>query len=192
VGAAPLPDGTNAVPLVALLDAERRSLSVCRRDTNEVWQIVRNLQLPVTEFDELQAVSLGDASPNSLAFLGVNAVAWMPLTGEVWTFAELDGYETPIRDGRLNDVVSGDLNGDGRRDLVFLDTARNYLDVVILDDARRLVPAIRWPVFEERTFRGRRGNEMEPREALVADLTGDGRNDLVVVVHDRVLLYPQE
>ena len=27
---------------------------------------------------------------------------------------------------------------------------------------------------------------------LVADVTGDGRNDLIIIVHDRVLVYPQE
>jgi hypothetical protein len=55
-----------------------------------------------------------------------------------------------------------------------------------------LVPANRWQVFEERTFRNRRGDFPEPREAWIADFTGDGRNDLVVLVHDRLLLYPQE
>ena len=48
----------------------------------------------------------------------------MPLEGEVWELTELDGYETPIKDGHLNDVVSGDLNNDGRKDLVFLETAQ--------------------------------------------------------------------
>jgi hypothetical protein len=33
---------------------------------------------------------------------------------------------------------------------------------------------------------------VEPREAVIADFDGDGRNDLVVLVHDRVLLYTQE
>jgi len=55
------------------------------------------------------------------------------------------------------------------------------------------VPITRWQVFEERTFRGRRGGDQaEPREALIVDVTGDKKNDLVVVVHDRILVYPQE
>jgi hypothetical protein len=56
----------------------------------------------------------------------------------------------------------------------------------------KLVPANRWRVFEERTFRSRRNDSMEPREAVVADVTGDGKADLIVLVHDRLLVYPQE
>jgi hypothetical protein len=148
--------------------------------------------LPFTEFNQLQPLALGSKNPNSVAFLGVNAVAWMSLSGETWDLAELDGYETPIKDGQLHDVVSGDLNQDGRKDLVFLETAKNYLDVVIFDQSRKLVPATRWQVFEQRTFRGRQSDQPEPREALIVDVTGDGKNDLVVVVHDRILVYPQE
>ena len=83
-------------------------------------------------------VGLGGKNPNSVVFLGLNAVAWMPLAGQIWDFIELDGYETPIKDGRLNDVVSGDLNQDKRKDLVFLETAKNYLDLVIFDEENQL------------------------------------------------------
>jgi hypothetical protein len=89
-------------------------------------------------------------------------------------------------------VVTGDLDNDGRKDLVFLETARNYLDLVMFDANHKLVPANRWQVFEERTFRGRRGDFPEPHEAAVADVTGDGKNDLIILVHDRILVYPQE
>jgi hypothetical protein len=63
---------------------------------------------------------------------------------------------------------------------------------VIFDPQGKLVPANRWPVFEERTFRNRRTDAPEPREAIIADFTGDGKNDLIIMVHDRLLLYPQE
>jgi hypothetical protein len=192
IGAAAVPRGTNAVPSLFLLDAERKALTLCERDAAGVWQVVRNVALPVSDFSALQPVALGGAAANAVAFLGLNAVAWMPLGGEVWEFTALDGYETPIKDGYLNDVVSGDLDNDGRKDLVFMETAKNYLDLVIFDADHKLVPGDRWQVFEQRTFRGRGGEFPEPREAVVADLTGDGKNDLAVVVHDRILVYPQE
>ena len=192
VGAAAVPNGTNAVPSLFLLDAERKALTLCERDASGVWQVVRNLPLPVSDFTGLQPLALGGPKPNSMTFLGLNAVAWMPLAGDVWDFTELDGYETPIKDGHLTDVIAGDLSGDGRKDLVFLETAKNYLDLVIFDANHKLAPADRWQVFEQRTFRGRGGDLPEPREAIVADLTGDGKNDLAVIVHDRILVYPQE
>lgn len=184
--------GTNRLESLFLLDAERKLLTLCDRNEQGTWQIVRNLPLPLTEFKRLQGVGLGRHQANAVAFLGLQSVAWMPLAGPVWELEELDGYETPIRDGHLTDVVSGDLNQDGRKDLVFLETAKSYIDVVTFEAPHNLVPANRWRVFEERTFRSRRVDGAEPREALIADLTGDGRNDLVVLVHDRLILYPQE
>ncbi len=192
VGAAAVPNGTNAVPSLFLLDAERKVLTLCERDAAGVWQVVRNISLPFTEFTSLQPVALGGTKLNSVGFLGINAAAWLALQGDTWEFKELDGYETPIKDAHLNDVITGDLNNDGRKDLVFLETAKNYLDLVLFEAPNRLVPANRWQVFEERTFRSRRSDMPEPREALVTDVTGDGKNDLVVLVHDRILVYPQE
>jgi hypothetical protein len=191
-GAAAVPNGTNAIPSLFLLDVERKVLTLCERDSAGVWQVVRNVPLPVSDFTSLQPVALGAGKTNAVAFLGLNAVACLPLDGPVWELTELDGYETPIKDGHLNDVVTGDLDNDGRKDLVFLETARNYLDLVIFDAHHKLVPANRWQVFEERTFRGRRSDFPEPREAAVADVTGDGKNDLIILVHDRILVYPQE
>jgi hypothetical protein len=192
VAAAAVPNCTNGVASLFLLDADRKALTLCERDKSGVFQVIKNVPLPISEFSTLQSLALGGPEANTVGFLGLNSVAWMPLSGPTWELTELDGYETPVKDGHLNDVVSGDLDSDGRKDLVFLETAKNYLDLVIFDSHHKLVPANRWQVFEERTFRSRRSELPEPREAVVADMTGHGRNDLVVLVHDRILLYPQE
>jgi hypothetical protein len=192
VGAAAVSNGTNATPSLFMLDAERKQLTLCERDGKGVWQVVRNLDLPVSDFTTLQPVALGGRTANAVGFFGLNNIAWMPLQGDVWELTELDGYETPIKDGHLGDVTSGDLNNDGRKDLVFLETAKNYLDLVLFDQHHKLVPANRWQVFEERTFHNRRSDLPEPREAVVDDVTGDHKNDLIVLVHDRILVYPQE
>jgi hypothetical protein len=192
VGATALRNGTNQAPSIFLLDAEHGCLTLCERDRAGVWQVKRNVDLPVSDFNSLQSVSLGGTNLNSVAFLGQNTVAWMPLGGDVWDLGALDGYDTPVKDGYLNDVATGDLNHDGRKELIFLETAKNYLDVVSFNPQHKLVPAIRWQVFEQHSFRGSTDALPEPREALVTDVTGNGKNDLVVVVHDRILVYLQE
>jgi hypothetical protein len=192
VGAAPLRNGTNGIASIFMLDSAGKQLTLSERDKAGVWQVVRNLPLPFTEFTALRAVGLGSSNANSLALIGINAVGTLATSGQVWEYAELDSYETPIKDGRLTDVIAGDLNNDGRKDLVFLETAKNYLDLVTYEKPHQLVPATRWQVFEERSFRSRRNDMIEPREAVVADVTGDGKADLIVLVHDRILVYPQE
>jgi hypothetical protein len=192
VGAAALTPAGQKTPVLFLLDADRKALTVCTRDSSGVWKAGKSSTLPVTDFQSLTPVALNGTTPNAIAFSGANSVAWKRLEGEVWDLSELDGYETPIKDGFLHDVTTGDLNRDGRRDLVFLETARSYIDLVSFEAPHKLVPANRWPVFEERTFRNRRNESAEPREAAVADVTGDGKNDLILIVHDRVLVYPQE
>ena len=79
VGAAAVPNGTNAIPSLFLLDAERKALTLCERDSAGVWQVVRNVPLPVSDFTSLQPVALGGTDTNAVAFLGLNAVAWLPL-----------------------------------------------------------------------------------------------------------------
>lgn len=191
VGATAIKNDSGKIPSLFLLDAEHKQLTLCERDTNAVWRVVRNIELPVSDFNGLQSVALGGTNFQSIAFLGQNAVAWLPLAGDVWEFKALDGYDTPIKDGYLNDVAAGDLTGSGHKDLVFLETAKNYLDVVRFDGSK-FSPGNRWQVFESHTFRGAANALPEPREALVSDVTGDGKNDLLVITHDRVLVYPQE
>src|ERR1039458_7113905 len=189
ISVAAVVNGKTAVPSLFLLDAEHKQLTLSERDTNGVWQVVKNIDLPVTGFANLKSVKIGGAC---VAFTGPNGVAWLPLAGDVWELAKLDDYDTPIKDGYLNDLIAGDLTGGGRKQLIFMETAKNYLDLVTFDKNRKLVPGDRWQVFESHTFRGAQNAIPEPRECAVADVTGDKKNDLIVLVHDRILVYPQE
>lgn len=192
VGAVAVQNDSHTTPSIFLLDSEHQQLTLCERDTNGVWQIIRNIELPISDFNRIQSVALGGTNIQSIAFLGQNAVAWMPLSGNNWSLDALDGYDTPVKDGYLNDVTTGDLNHDGHKELIFLETAKNYLDLVGFNSHHKFAPIERWQVFEQHTFHNSADSSPEPREALVTDVTGDKKNDLVVVVHDRILVYPQQ
>ncbi len=190
VSAGYLPDETGGK--LFMLDAERKTVSVCGRDESGKWVILTNYKMAKTDFDRMEPVRFGsgNSGANAFSFMSLNSVAWITFSKERWELQELNAYETQTREGFLMDVVSGDLTGDGSEDLVFLETSRNHLEVVTISPDNELTANVKWKVFEENSFRGLQSGP-EPREARVVDVTGDGWNDLLILVHDRIILYPR-
>ncbi len=107
-GATAIRNGTNATPSIFLLDAQYNQLSLCERDTNGVWQIVRNVDLPVTDFNSIQPVALGG---HGRAERGVSRTQHRRVDAAVGGRVEFD------RAGRLRNTHQGRLferRGGGR------------------------------------------------------------------------------
>lgn len=103
-------------------------------------------------------------------------------------------FETKLDRVFFQDLIAGDLNADGRPDIAAIDSRSHYIEVLNFTPKKGLRHAMQFKVFEAKSFtadRSARGGS-EPREALIADVTGDGRSDLILLAHDRVLLYPQD
>ena len=80
---------------------------------------------------------------------------------------------------------------DGFTDLVSLDAGEQMCEIFTFTEAKRMLYATGFKVFESKLFSGGEPREYEPSECLIADITGDGANDIVLLAHDRVLIYPQ-
>lgn len=105
---------------------------------------------------------------------------------------ELATFETNIEDSFLADVVAGDLNHDGRIDLALTETESHHIELLDYSKDLGLRHALAFKLFESKGISEREQSQTEPRESLIADVTGDGLEDLVLLSHDRVLVYPQD
>ncbi len=104
-------------------------------------------------------------------------------------------YETKIKDGSYGNLTAGDINRDGRSDIVMVEYRRKHIEILAFDWQLKPIPAMRFKIFEEKGYRGdKKGGKIrvEPRELKIADVTGDGKADLVTVIHDRIIIYPQD
>ena len=174
---------------LCFLDSGRRQISLCERNRDGVWKVIDNRKLPVNDFTTLVGIDLNGPT---IGLAGLNTVAWLDTRSISYGVEKVSDYESGIERGRLLDIEIGDLNGDGEPNILFLEGMKNHLEIVDYRKPGVLEFALRWKVFEQKTFRGRSGSMLEPREAVIADLTGDDRNDIAILVHDRILLYPQE
>ncbi len=101
-------------------------------------------------------------------------------------------YESRLEKVRFTDLVVGDLNSDGQPDVAVIDAQSQMIDILNYTPAAGLRHAVQFKVFEAKTLVSEERAGSEPREAVIADVTGDGRPDLIILSQDRVLVYPQD
>jgi hypothetical protein len=191
VGAAVIDWDGQDEPEVALVDAGVKKLRVLQRQPAGY--------LPWKEIDlgELSLLTTAVADVNSdgrpdLLLFGTDQLA-VHYSGDLAPRLEdVATFETQLERTFPTDVLAGDLNADGHVDLVMTDTRSHLLEVVRFRPPSDLRHALYFKVFEEKSFAANDAPGAEPREGLIADVTGDGRNDLVLLLHDRVVVYPQD
>ena len=110
-------------------------------------------------------------------------------TAQNWNLQEVFSRRHSEENGRASASWPGDLDGDGISDLLVIDGVRGEIEI-LAGEADSFRPALRFQVFEKKTFFGG-GRGIEPRKVIAADFDGDGSLDPAILVHDRLIIYPQ-
>ena len=109
-----------------------------------------------------------------------------------WHIGPLSSYETDFEDVSYDLFSVGDINGDGDREVILVDGQKHLLEVLKYTESDDWKSMLHFTVFDENLYyRGRKGGSVEPREVVIADFTSDQLQDVAVLVHDRVIVYPQ-
>lgn len=177
---------------IALVDTGVKRLRLMRLDESGVYRPWREVEIGDFPFQSTRVADLNSDGGDDLLLFGSGRFAVLYANQGALKLEEVASFETKLEKVYFSDAVAGDLNSDGLSDLAVVDIRSHYIELLHFDGKSRLQHALHFKVFEEKSFNREDGQSGQPREALIADVTGDGRADLVLLTHDRLLLYPQD
>ena len=155
------------------------------------WRERERVYIEGFAFNEIFGGSFsGDGEANVLA-VGDDGFAIIRLAGDRIALNETNSWRTNSERRLQHELTSGDVNGDGFLDLISLDVGEQMLEIFTFSETGHMMYATGFQTFESRIFSGGDPREYEPSECLIGDVTGDGANDIVLLAHDRMLIYPQ-
>jgi len=194
-------NGASSRPAILLLDGQKGQLQIIEAEEDNTYRFEKELNVDTwntgaKHLKMLFAPLTGSKVKSILLFDGDKfALITPPSDSYIPMHLEQQfSYETKIKDGLYGHLTMGDINGDGSVDIVTVEYNNNHIEILALDNSMKPVPAMRFKIFEDKGYRDRKTNKitLEPRELKIADVTNDNKDDLVTIIHDRIIIYPQD
>ena len=191
-------DGTDEF---VFLDSAVNSLEVLRKKEDGTYAISGQVKLPKLQFVRLDARDLDGDQREDLVVYGKAQTAVFYSKKSQPDFVEEFSYTVEDKElGRPQDLSIGDLDANGEPDVV-VSTAPRYNLLFLSHSAagenkagpgpgKSLEQALSFGVFEEKSY-SRRSTNLGPSQMLIEDIDGDKAADLLLLIHNRILLYLQ-
>jgi hypothetical protein len=164
------------------------------------YEVIRHVDIPSAGYRQLQALDLDGDQRDELVLMAPDRMAIIHsrlLNGGLDT---LDSVETPEEEGGYGLVRSISISSPNATELAALEMRRATLDLFTLEakdesETPKLSKLRSFRVYDsEMSIAGRVNLDAapEPRELRTADFNGDGLMDLVLLVHDFIIVYHQQ
>jgi len=186
-------------PSILLLDCQKGQLQILKAGDDKTYRLEKELDVGkwdvAAHLKMLFASLTGCENKSILLFDGGKFALIMPPTSNQFqqNLEQQFSYETKIKDGLYGKLTAGDINSDGRTDIIMVEYKRNHIEILALDHNTKPIPAMRFKIFEQKSYRDSTTKVgAGPRELRIADVTDDDKDDLVTIIHDRIIIYPQD
>ncbi len=154
-------------------------------------------------FRSSHAHALSGAMPEEIHLMGARLLLLSktsfeltPLTGTSLRLDTVVSFDSELKDTSASDLIPAAFSGGTADDLTLIDNTKSRVIEFFTAAAPAAQATPEWDsamffrVFEtDPHFRGKGGRENEPHDYTALDMNGDGKLDLCLLAHDRLLLY---
>ncbi len=171
-------------------DTANSRINMLGRDSGR-WRIIDTLRIEGFSIKNMKAGAFAGDSNEGLLVMSDGSFGAIRLAGSRAALRQVSAWRSDERDRFEHEIGVGDVNGDGYVDMAVLDAREQMCTILTFSAARKIHLGTEFKVYESRLFRGGDTREFEPSQVIIEDVTGDGGEDLLLLVHDRVIIYPQ-
>ncbi len=184
-------DGVNDL---LMLDERNGTLQLLKKNDTGVYRFVEAVKLGNIDQVRTDVIDFDRDGTRELFVFGARQFWKIPVRPSPFRHEIYSTWKMDMEDVTPSRVATGDLNDDGRDELIAADTTDSrMLGVYAQSDQDKWDLSLSFKVFSsDPHYKGNTGSESEPKEMHVADVTGDGKEDLLLLVHNRILVYPQK
>ena len=177
---------------VVLVDSGIKKLRILKSSSG-LYRPWKEVELGSIRFASSHVADLNGDGKEDLLLFGNEFFSVLYSGQKSAELTEIASFELDRDDAYAADVIAGDINGDGIMDLSVIDTSIDGLQLLRFNPDQGIEPVTHFRMFEEKRLVSQSDSRgTEPREGLAIDVTGDGLRDLVLLCHDRLILYPQD
>jgi hypothetical protein len=189
-GAAALDTDGDGKKEIVLLDRASRSLLFLSLKDG-VYRPSGTLAVGPINFAGMHVADFDSDGRDDLLIAGTDRFGVLQTGRQGQRLKSIASYESKRTEAKLADLAAGDVNGDGSPDVVFSDIGEQSIEISTYAGDPELLSGITFKLFERKSFRNP-ADVTEPRDMAIADVDGDGRSDVVLIIHDRVLILRQD
>lgn len=182
--------GDAAGPTIVAYERKAGDLLVFRRREDKTFGISQTMPVGAFDLTAMDYLAIGAQREPAVLLADVGKLAVLRPQERAETLVVQHSYESDQKDAWLADAVVGDVNGDGVRDVIAVDMGKASIEVLTTPPGGGFVRATRFQIFQGRRFTDMPDTRGEPREVLIGEITGDAIDDIALIVHDRVIVYP--
>jgi len=144
---------------------------------------------------DLQYAEVNEGENPSALVFGRHSFWYLPLNSQVYSNKVLHSLSTNVKKASFQKMALGDLNQDKETDIVAIDGVDGFLEVFSYSkELNKWQSKMNFKIFEDVTGakRDMSTSSYDPREITIADFNNDGKDDIALLCHDKVLVYTQK
>ncbi|HIO58343.1 MAG TPA: hypothetical protein EYN30_06680, partial [Candidatus Poseidoniales archaeon] len=180
--------GTNI--LVADEENERIVL-IEKQNKSDQWKEADSLFVHGYSLGPIYTGDFTGDGMHDIISIGDAGFAIIQLYGSRISLSEIQSWRSDNDRRVQHELATGDINADGFIDMVSLDAGEQMLEIFSFTASGRMLYAMGFKIFESKIFSGGEPREWQPSQVIIKDFTDDNLNDVLLLTHDRLLLYTQ-